>query len=435
MNEATYLKRRQNFSLLMEEGVAVIASASEQVRSNDTEYPYRQNSDFYYLCGFEEDNAILCLIRDAEISKTVLFVQSKDDKTEPWTGNRLGVEAAKVHFEVDEVYSIDEFETQMMEILKEHNRLFFEIFSEDDRYKKLKKIAATLMYSRGVKRSPRTFKDLTLITQKMRLIKESEEIALIRKAVEITKNAHHKVMRICEAGLMEYELQAEHEYQFKKNGAYSDAYTTIVAGGNNANTLHYIQNDQPLMEGDLVLIDAGCEFQMYASDITRTFPINGKFTPPQKELYEMVLNVQLEVIAAIEPGMTKSRLQNFSEELLCEGMLRLKILKGKKEKLIEEKAHKKYFPHGIGHWMGLDVHDPSPYVDERGEDTLFQAGMVLTVEPGIYIRKDDESVPEKYRGIGIRIEDNILVTEMGNENLSTGIVKTVNDIESMCIKE
>ncbi len=432
MNEAHFAARRQALALLMEEGVAVIAAASQKIRSNDTEHPYRQNSDFYYLCGFEEDNAFLCIVKEVQKSKTILFVQSKDETMELWTGVRLGVEAAKEHFQVDEVYSIDTFDAQMKEVLKEHKTLFFELFREDEHYTQVKQIAADLMHDRTVKRSPRAFKDLTVLTQQMRLIKDDEETALIRKALAITKEAHHQAMRLCAPGVMEYVLQAEYEYHFLKNGADSDSYTTIVAGGNSANTLHYIKNDQSLKDGDLVLIDAGCEFQMYASDITRTFPVNGRFTLPQKVLYEMILAAQLKVIEAVVPGMTKNRLQTLAEELLCEGMIGLGILHGEKKKLIEEKAHKKYFPHGIGHWMGLDVHDPLPYVDDLGEAILFQPGMVLTIEPGIYIRKDDENAPKEYRGIGIRIEDNILVTKDGNENLSAGIAKSVNDIEAMC---
>ncbi len=432
MNEENYARRRQKLAVLMKEGVSVIAAASQKIRSNDTEHPYRQNSDFYYLCGFEEDNALLCIVKEAQKSKTILFVQSKNEEMELWSGVRLGVEAAKEHFQVDEVYSIDVFEVQMKEILKEHNTLFLELFREDEHYTKVKQIAADLMHSRGVKRSPREFKDITVLTQQMRLLKDDEEIVLIKKALAITKEAHHQAMAQCEANMMEYALQAEYEYHFLKNGADSESYTTIVAGGNSANTLHYIKNDQSLKDGDLVLIDAGCEFQMYASDITRTFPVNGRFTKPQKELYEMVLAVQLKVIEAIAPGMTKNRLQELAETLLCEGMILFGILHGEKTKLIEEKAHKKYFPHGIGHWMGLDVHDPLPYVDDRGDEITFQPGMVLTVEPGIYIRKDDLNVPQEYRGIGIRIEDNILVTAEGCTNLSKDIAKTASEIEARC---
>jgi Xaa-Pro aminopeptidase len=420
---------------MMDEGVAVIAAARPKLRSNDTEYPYRQNSDFYYLCGLEEDNAALVFVKSATAHKTLLFVQSKNEKLELWTGVRLGVDAAREQFAVDEVHSIDTYRERIKELLKDHHTLYLELFCDDPLYARAKSTAEALMQSRGVQRSPQTFKDITTLTQKMRLIKDESEIALIKKALEITKTAHHHAMKVCTPQMKEYQIQAEYEYIFTKNGAYSDAYTTIVAGGNNANTLHYIKNDHPLREGEMVLIDAGCEYEMYASDITRTFPVSGRFTPQQKALYEMVLGVQLRVIESIKPGVTKTRLQELSERLLCEGMVKVGILSGEIDALLEKKAHKKYFPHGIGHWMGLDVHDPCPYTDEEGNDIAFAPGMVMTIEPGLYLREDDESLPEQFRGIGIRIEDNILVTEAGCENLSEGIAKSVGEIEAMCRAE
>jgi Xaa-Pro aminopeptidase len=420
---------------MMDEGVAVIAAARPKLRSNDTEYPYRQNSDFYYLCGFEEDNAALVFVKSATVRKTLLFVQSKNEEMELWTGTRLGVYEASERFAVDEVHSIDTYRDKIKELLKDHHTLYLELFCDDPLYTRAKSTAEALMHSRGVQRAPQTFKDITKLTQKMRLIKDKSEIALVRKALEITKTAHHHAMKICTPQMKEYQIQAEYEYIFTKNGAYSDAYTTIVAGGNNANTLHYIKNDHPLRDGEMVLIDAGCEYEMYASDITRTFPVSGRFSPPQKALYEMVLDVQIRVIESIRPGMTKARLQEFAERLLCEGMVKLGILSGGVEVLFEKKAHKKYFPHGIGHWMGLDVHDPCPYTDEEGKDIVFVPGMVMTIEPGLYLGKDDESLPKQYRGIGIRIEDNILVTEEGCVNLSEGIAKSVDEIEAMCKAE
>lgn len=432
MNETVYKQRRDRLVEKMDDGVAVLATARLQTRSNDTEFPFRPNSDFYYLSGFDEDNAILVLSKKNGVSKSILFVQEKVPEMELWTGERLGVEAAKERFDVDEVYGTGSFEEQMLELVKEQALLYFDLFSDDAVYIELKAIAKKMLHTRGVNVSPRTFSDITKITQQMRLIKSAEEIGLIRKALSITEKAHHYAMQQCKPAMPEYQLQAEYEYIFKKEGAYSDAYTTIIAGGNSANTLHYIKNDQPLKKGELVLVDAGCEYGFYASDITRTYPVSGRFTPPQKELYNMVLDVQLKVIDAIRPGGSKKALQEYSEKLLCEGMVRLGILKGKIEKLIEKKAHKKYFPHGIGHWLGIDVHDPCPYSDDHGNELLFEAGMVLTIEPGIYLNADDESVPERYRGMGIRIEDNILITPEGCENLSIAIAKSVEEIEKVC---
>ena len=433
MNKSVYAARRRKFAHLMAaDSVAVFAAASEKMRSNDTQYPYRQNSDFYYFSGFEEDNACICIVKEKMKSSVIFFVQPKDEKLELWTGKRLGVEAAQLQFDVDAVFSVEQFETQMQTFLQEKTTLYFDLFSAEPLYDNVRKIAATLRHTGSVKRSVRSFKDATLLSGKMRLVKGAEELTLIKQAVAITKAAHHHAMRLCKPGILESALQAEYVYHFHIAGAHSEAYTTIVAGADRANTLHYIKNDQKLEADSLVLVDAGCEFQMYASDITRTFPVSGRFTTEQKNLYEMVLFVQLKVIEAIKPGTTKAALQHLAEVLLCEGMITLGILEGERDSLIKTKAHKKYFPHGIGHWMGLDVHDPLPYVDEEGDAIAFEAGMVLTVEPGIYIRADDEEAPEAYRGIGIRIEDNILVTEDGCENLSTNIAKTVAEIEAQC---
>lgn len=416
------------------ECVGIISSAYQKIRSNDTEYPFRQNSNFYYLSGFEEDNAVLMFLRSEEGAKTFLFVQPKDETMELWTGNRLGVEAAKIRFDVDEVHSIEMYESVLGEQLKNKRHLYFDLFSDDLRYKTAQKLCKALVHDRSSKKSPRRYMDISEKIQAMRLIKDEDELVLIKAALAITKEAHHGAMKMAEPGIKEYLLQAEIEHTFKRSGAYSDAYTTIVAGGDNANTLHYISNRDTLQENALVLIDAGCEYGMYASDITRTFPVNGTFTRAQRELYEMILDVQLRVIKMIRPGIVKKVLQESAELWLCEGLVRLGILKGDTEALLEAKEHKKYFPHGIGHWMGMDVHDPCPYVDEEGEELLFQPGMVLTIEPGIYIREDDSAVPEDYRGVGIRIEDNILITESGCENLSKDIAKTVDEIESMCKK-
>ncbi len=432
MNETVYKERRDRLLEIMDEGVAVLSTATMQTRSNDTEYPFRPSSDFYYLTGFEEDNSVVVLCKKGDERKTILFVQEKVPEMELWTGERLGVDAAQECFSFDEVYGIDSFEEQIKALLKEQTLLYFDLFNNNKIYTQLKVIANTMLHTRGVNRSPRTFSDITKLTQQMRLIKSEEEVSLIREALVITQKAHHHAMTTCQVGMMEYQLQAEYEYTFKREGAYSDAYTTIIAGGNNANTLHYIKNDQALKEGELVLVDAGCEYGFYASDITRTYPVNGTFTAVQKELYNMILGVQLKVIEAIKPGGSKKELQAFSEKLLTEGMVSLGILEGEVEMLLEEKAHKKYYPHGIGHWMGLDVHDPCPYSDDNGDENLFAEGMVLTIEPGLYLPKDDEKIPEKYRGIGIRIEDDVLITKEGCENLSQGIAKTVEEIESIC---
>ncbi len=416
----------------MEEGVAIITSAPIQTRSNDTDYPYRQNSDFYYLCGLNEDNAILALVKTSESTKTILFVEAYNAESALWNGAKLGVEGACERFNVDEVHDVAQYGGMLKEILREHVNLYVDLFETSEVLIQAKAAAQSLRETRGVKRHIRSIRDVTYLIRTLRLIKSTEEIEAIKKAIALTAEAHHEAMRICKSGMREYQLQAAMNYLFLNNGASAEAYGAIVAGGNHANTLHYVDNRDELREGELVLIDAACEWELYASDITRTFPINGKFTDPQREVYNTVLDVQLRVIEAIKPGVKRDWLQRYSEELLCEALIALGVLSGERETLMEAKEHKKYAPHGIGHWMGLDVHDPCPYADESGESLAFEAGMVMTIEPGLYFRADDESVPQAFRGIGIRIEDNILVTEEGYENLSAMIAKSVEEIEGMC---
>ena len=405
-------------------------SAHYSIRSNDTEFAYRQESNFYYISGICEDHCVIVL--DETEQKSYLFVKEISEQERLWVGSRMGISGAKARHAFDEVYDIETFAQQMQELLKERARLYCDLFGNDPLLDTLRLTCKKLLDARGVLRSPRTFSDVFELTQKMRLIKSEEEIAQIRKALAITQEAHHRAMHLCREGMNEYEIEAEIEYVFSKNGADHNAYSSIVAGGNNANVLHYVQNRDTLKSGELLLIDAGCEYNMYASDITRTFPVSGVFTAAQRELYEMVLQVQLEIIAMIRPGGCKKILQEASERLLCEGMVRLGILKGNVDTLLESKVHKKYYPHGIGHWLGLDVHDPCPYVNEAGKQIIFEAGMVMTIEPGVYVQADDQEVPERFRGIGIRIEDNILVTNEGYENLSNGIAKTISEIEAMC---
>lgn len=432
MNETHYEHRRQTLLGSLEEGVVILTSATPKTRSNDTEYPYRQNSDFYYMCGFQEDNALLVLVKTKEITKSILFVEPYNEEHALWNGSRLGVENAKERFFVDEVHDINEYTTLIKEILRDHVALYIDLFDESLWISQAKKTAKELHETRGVKRHIKAIYDVTHLIRTQRLIKSQEEVEQIKKAIDLTAKAHHEAMRASKSGMYEYELQAKMSYIFLSNGAAFEAYGAIVAGGNNANTLHYIDNRDALREGDLVLIDAACEWELYASDITRTFPVNGKFSEAQRSVYEKVLDVQLKVIDAMKPTVKRDWLQTYSEELLCQALIDLGILKGECTDLLEAKAHKKYAPHGIGHWMGLDVHDPCPYVDDTGESLSFAPGMVMTIEPGIYIRADDETVEEKYRGIGIRIEDDILITENGCENLSAMIAKTVVEIEEMC---
>lgn len=432
MNEHHYFNRRLRLLERMDEGVAIIASAPHALRSNDTEYPYRQNSDFYYLTGFTESNAVLVLVKTAEATKSILYVEAYDAEHALWNGAKTGIEGARERFRVDVVGDVADYSKEVKELLREHVNLYIDLFGNSPFLAQAKSAASELREMRGIKRHIRSFRDVTFLIRTLRLIKDPEEIETIKKAISITAEAHHDAMKKCRAGMREYQLQSTMQHVFLNGGARSEAYGAIVAGGNNANTLHYVDNRDELRDGDLVLIDAACEWELYASDITRTFPVSGKFSDAQREVYTAVLDVQLKVMDALRPGVKRDRLQKFSEELLCDALIGLGVLHGDRDALMEAKEHKKYAPHGIGHWMGLDVHDPCPYVDESGESLAFEAGMVMTVEPGLYFRADDESVPERYRGIGIRIEDDILVTESGHENLSAMIAKTVEEVETMC---
>ncbi|MCW8895263.1 aminopeptidase P N-terminal domain-containing protein [Sulfurimonas sp.] len=425
ITQKEYKKRRDILAKkLSKNSIGIIFSSTYKTRSNDTDYPYRQDSNFYYLTGFKEDNSALVFVKTKNETKTVLFVQKKDAQLELWTGKRMGKKKAKKRFLVDEVFVSDDLQKRLEKYVVGKKTLYCDLSSKDKRVKRFLKQSSAI----------KTQKNIIHFIQEMRLIKSPSEINLIKKAISITKDAHHSVMKSKKIGKKEYELLAQIEYEFKSKGAYSDAYTSIVAGGNNANTLHYIKNNKPLIDKELILIDAGSEYKHYASDITRTIPVNGKFTSSQKKLYKLVLDTQLEIISMIKPHVKRSDLQKKAEELLTKGMIKLGILKGNYKKLIKKQKHKKYYPHGIGHWMGLDVHDPAPYINYDDKEIPLDKGMVLTIEPGLYIDKNDKSVPKKYRGIGIRIEDNILVTKDGYENLSKDIVKTIKEIESISFK-
>ncbi len=411
ITEKEYNKRRQKLGKkLLNNSITILFSATSKIRSNDTEFPFRQNSNFYYLTGFKEENSSLMIIKYKNKIKTVLFLQKKDKQIELWNGERLGIDEAKKRFKVDKIFTIDKFDKKLSIYIENKKTIYYDFTRKDTTLPK------------SIKNIDK-HKNIAYYIGLMRLIKSEAEIDLIQKAIDITALAHHKVMKLDKRGKNEYELQARLEYIFKKNGAYNDAYTSIVASGNSANTLHYIKNNKSLIDNNLILIDAGCEYQYYASDITRTIPVNTTYTSVQKELYDMVLSVQLQIIAMIKPKVKRSSLQKKTIELLTEGMIKLNILKGDKKTLIKQESYKKYYPHGIGHWMGLDVHDESPYKYKNGKEIALQKGMVLTIEPAIYIDSDDKDVPKKYRGIGIRIEDDILVTGDGYKNLSVKIKK------------
>ena len=420
--EREYKKRREQFAAKMKKNsLALFFSAEPKVRSNDTEYPFRQDSNFYYLSGFEEDKSALLFIKKEKETKIFLFVYKKEKQEELWNGKRLGVTLAKERFMVDDVFEYTTLSQKLKEFMPSINHLYYD-FALDYSKVKLLKSHAKAVYS---------FKNSAKIVESMRLVKSAAEIAVMKKAIAITKEAHHRAMQKAKACSYEYELQAEIEYVFRKNGAQSDAYTSIVAAGNNANTLHYINNAARIEKDDLILIDAGCEYNCYASDITRTIPASGLFTKEQRELYALVLSVEKKIIAMVREGVLRSKLQKKAQKLLAKGLIELGILKGSVKKVIKKGKLQELYPHGIGHWLGIDVHDQCPYKDKKGKEIALKAGMVLTIEPGIYLDKENKKVPKKYRGIGIRIEDDILVTKEGCKNLSKEIVKEIDEIEAL----
>ena len=413
--------------------VAIIPAAHEARRSYDTEYKFRQDSDFWYLTGFPEPDAIAVITAGAKKPYT-LYVRPRDPEMETWFGRRHGVEGAVKKFGVDRSFSVEKFASDLGKLLDGRDKLYYR-FGVDE---KLDLQILQYLTEQRVRRlktayPPHTIIDPTLITGEMRLHKTDDEIALMQKAADIAVDAHILAMRRVRPGMNEFQVESLMESYMRDQGASGVAYNSIIGGGGNATILHYVENNAPLNDGDLILIDAGAEYQGYASDITRTFPVNGRYTPAQREVYDVVLDVQSQCIDYTKTGNTIKGRQEFSIELLTEGMKQLGLLKGKTKDLIKKKAYMKYYMHGVGHYLGLDVHDAGRYfTDQTAKDSRpFAPGMVLTVEPGLYIPPDDKNAPAKYRGIGVRIEDDVLVTNEGNLNLTARVPKTIDEIEAI----
>ena len=412
------------------ESVAIIASAREAMRSNDTLYRYRQDSDFYYLTGFDEPEAI-AVVSPSKEQKYTLFVRPRDPEREIWDGRRAGVEGAKREYGADEAFPISEFEEKIGEYLNGAPNLYYRIGNgnadlDETIINQIKRLRA--LGRKGL-RAPEAIIDTGTLIHEMRLFKSAEEIEHMQRAADISAEAHREAMLQARPGMKEYEIEALIEYIFRKSGANSPAYTTIVGGGANATVLHYITNNETLRDGDLLLIDAGAEYQGYAADITRTFPVNGRFTEAQREIYELVLEAQLACIDMVRPGSRPLDINKRSIEVLTEGMIRLGLLKGDAKTLIKEEKYKQFYMHTIGHFLGLDVHDVGRY-HIKDESRQLEPGMVMTVEPGIYIAADTKDIPEKYLGIGVRIEDDVLVTAKGREILTADCPKSVKDVEA-----
>ncbi|MDX9738387.1 MAG: aminopeptidase P N-terminal domain-containing protein [Azonexus sp.] len=426
MNHAHVIARRRRLLETIGDGVAIIPTAPEVVRNRDAHYPYRFDSYFWYLSGFPEPEAVIVLIGGKK-PKSILFCRDKHEEREIWDGYRYGPKAAKSAFGFDAAYSIEQFDKKLPELLVDRDTLWHAV-GHDEAWDA--RIARALnevrAQARAGKRAPRAIHDLRAELDAMRLYKDKAELATMQRAADIASAGHARAMRACRPGMAEYELEAELSYEFRKRGADGHAYTPIVAGGANACVLHYVENNKLLNDHTLVLIDAGCEVQGYAADITRTFPVNGRFTPAQKDVYEIVLAAQAAAIAATAPGRHFMEAHDAAVRVLTQGLVDLKLLAGDLDNLIEKGDFRRYYMHRTGHWLGLDVHDAGEY--KIGNDwTTLQPGMTLTVEPGLYIRPGAD-IPAELAGIGIRIEDDVRVTETGCE-VYTSAPKTVREIE------
>jgi Xaa-Pro aminopeptidase len=412
--------------------VAIIPSALEAVRSNDTHYRYRQDSDLFYLTGFAEPESVALLSTVEGKPKYTLFVRERDPEREIWDGRREGVEGARNNYGADEAFPISQLSEKLGDALTGARTLYYRLAGGHPQLDEL--VLKQLSHLRaGVRRgvsAPEAIIDPASLIHEMRVVKTDEEIELMQKAADIAAEAHCEAMKAVRPGMKEYELEALIEYNFRRNGASGPAYSSIVGGGANATVLHYINNDDTLRDGDLVLVDAGAEYRGYASDITRTFPVDGRFTEAQREIYELVLHAQISCVNMAGPGVTMEELKNHSIEILTAGMVRLGLLKGDPAELIKEEKYKQFYMHGLGHYLGMDVHDVGRYQVD-GVPRKLEPGMVITVEPGIYIAKDSKEVPEKYLGIGVRIEDDVLITEEGRRVLTNKVPKQIEEIEEL----
>lgn len=431
ITQSEFQARRSRLAKEMVNGSAMILfSAKEVIRNADSHYLFRQDSDFWYLTGFDEPDAVLIIIKsDEKLHHTILFNRERNLDAEIWHGRRLGQEDAIAELKIDRAFKIDELTKQLPLLLNGLDTLYFAQGQYD--YSDQAVFEALGMLRNGSRHNwtaPNTLIDWRPIVHEMRLFKSKAEIQVMREACEITAKGHMHAMKVCQVGMNEGQLEGEIHYLFSKFGARSPSYNTIVGGGENACILHYIQNNQPLKDGQLVLIDAGAEYQNYAGDITRTFPINGRFTKPQRALYELVLKMQTTALTYLKPGKTIYEANLKAIEVLVDGLLELGILVGDKEQLLEDMAHREFYMHGLSHWLGLDVHDVGEYGSVK-RDRVLEPGMVLTVEPGIYISPDAKRVPSEFLGIGIRIEDNIVITQTGHEVLTHSAIKDPDEIE------
>jgi Xaa-Pro aminopeptidase len=415
------------------DSVVLLPGTTLVPRSRDSDFPFRQDSDFHYLTGFPEPDALLLLLPGREEGESVLFCQDRDPAREVWTGIRLGAEGAMREHGIDQAFENAERDERLITLLEGRHTLYLPLANRSalDLADGLRSRLAGR--ARRGSATPEVFADLAPALHAQRLIKSETELAIMRHAATLSARGHVRAMRAARPGLAENQLQAEIEHEFRWQGGSGPAYASIVASGGNAGVLHYIENSDVLRDGDLVLIDAGAEFDLYAGDITRTFPVNGRFSEPQRALYELVLCVQERALAAVRPGITLVEIHEAVVRGLTEGLIGLGLLEGDFQARIDDESHRRFYPHSTSHWLGLDVHDVGRYHQE-GEPRPLEPGMVLTVEPGLYVPVADD-IPEAFRGMGIRIEDDVAVTEQGGEILTTGVPKQVADIEALMVGE
>jgi Xaa-Pro aminopeptidase len=419
------------------DSVAVVPAAAEVTRSYDAHYRFRQDSDFLYLTGFNEPDAVAVIAPGNKNAPYTLFVRPRHKEMEIWNGKRAGVEGALKQYGASRAYPISDFAKLLPKLIGGYEKLYYRLGRYDHWDKTIVEYFSRQRFARQAGAyPPPTIVDSGLVIGEMRLFKTADEVALMQKAADISVAAHIKAMKRARPGVTEFEIEALLEGHFREKGGSGPAYNSIVGGGANACILHYIENSAPLRDGDLLLIDAGAEYAGYAADITRAFPVNGKFSPAQRDIYQIVLETQKACCELTVTGSSNKKRQDTAIEMLTEGMVRIGLLKGKPKELIKKQAYRKYYMHGLGHFLGLDVHDMGRYFSDSHAKNArpFAPGMALTVEPGIYVAPDEKSAPPKYRGIGVRIEDDVLVTENGHHNLTAKAPKEIEEIEELMSK-
>ena len=427
-------RRRELMDLMEPNSIAIVPAAPPRTRSRDTEYPYRQDSDFFYLSGFAEPEAVLVLTPGREHGEYVMFCRERDRTMEIWNGYRAGPEGVVKDFGADDAFPIGDVDEILPGLIEGRDRVYYQMGRDGEFDRQVMEwVNAIRAKVRSGAHPPGEFIALDHLLHDMRLFKSPGEVKVMQKAGDITAAAHLRAMEKCHPGMMEFQLEAEFLHEFSRNGSRFPAYSSIVGGGANACILHYIDNNCELKDGDLVLIDAGAEFEHYASDITRTFPVGGRFSPEQRALYDVVLKAQLAAIKQVKPGNHWNQPHEAALMELVKGMVQLGLLKGNVDELIENEEYRRFYMHRTGHWLGMDVHDVGDY--KVGDEwRVLEPGMVLTVEPGLYVAVDDETVDPKWRGIGIRIEDDVLVTEKGRKVITAAAPKDPDEIEALMAK-